>query len=121
MTKTGFRIACLVGTIGLLSSALTPALATEQVYHPISPALGGNPTNGPFLLSTAQAQGEGVNSGNNGPTINFPNLTPTTPTTAAAVEPVAARQAPPEVQPTQLFRNNSSGEPAWNNSGMPVP
>ena len=78
MSKTGFRIACLVGTIGLLSpvltSALTPALATEQVYHPISPALGGNPNNGPVLLSAAQAQGEGVNSGNNGPTINFPPI-----------------------------------------------
>src|ERR1700733_5097542 len=74
MSKTGFRIACLVGTIGFLSPALTPVLATEQVYHPISPALGGNPSNGTFLLSTAQAQGEGVNSGNNGPTINFPPI-----------------------------------------------
>ena len=80
MSKTGFRIVCLVGTIGLL----TPALATEQVYHPISPALGGNPNNGAFLLSTAQAQGEGVNSGNNGPTINFPDFSPTTPTTGGA-------------------------------------
>ena len=67
MSKTVFRMACVVGMIGFL----TPALATEQVYHPISPALGGNPTNGPFLLSTAQAQGQGVNSGNQGP-----NLTP---------------------------------------------
>jgi curli production assembly/transport component CsgF len=74
MSKTGFRIACLVGTIGFLSPAFTPVLATEQVYHPISPALGGNPSNGTFLLSTAQAQGEGVNSGNNGPTINFPPI-----------------------------------------------
>jgi curli production assembly/transport component CsgF len=60
-------MACVAGMIGLL----TPAFATEQVYHPISPALGGNPSNGTFLLSTAQAQGEGVNSGNQGP-----NLTP---------------------------------------------
>ena len=59
---------CVVGFVGLL----TPALATEQVYHPISPALGGSPANGTFLLSTAQAQGQGVNSGNQGPTINFP-------------------------------------------------
>ncbi len=70
MSKTGFRIACLVGAIGFAS----PVLATEQVYHPISPTLGGNPSNGTFLLSTAQAQGEGVNSGNNGPTINFPAI-----------------------------------------------
>jgi hypothetical protein len=73
-------MACLVGMIGFVS----PALATEQVYHPISPALGGNPSNGTFLLSTAQAQGEGVSSGNQGPTINFPNLTTTTPTTTTA-------------------------------------
>ena len=80
MSKTGFRIACLAGMIGLLSPALSPVLATEQVYHPVSPTLGGNPLNGSFLLSTAQAQGEGVNSGNNGPTINFPDLSPTVPT-----------------------------------------
>jgi curli production assembly/transport component CsgF len=67
MSRTVFRMACVVGMIGFL----TPALATEQVYHPVNPALGGNPTNGTFLLSTAQAQGQGVNSGNQGP-----NLTP---------------------------------------------
>jgi curli production assembly/transport component CsgF len=77
MSKAGFRTACLVGAVMFLS----PAFATEQVYHPISPALGGNSANGAFLLSTAQAQGEGVSSGNQGPTINFPNLNPTTPTT----------------------------------------
>lgn len=56
---------CAAAAIGFLS----PAFATEQVYHPISPALGGNPNNGSFLLSTAQAQGEGVNSGNQGPNL----------------------------------------------------
>jgi curli production assembly/transport component CsgF len=65
MGKIGFRVVCVAGAIGFL----TPAFATEQVYHPISPALGGNPNNGPFLLSTAQAQGEGVNSGNQGPNL----------------------------------------------------
>ena len=63
MGKVVFRAMCVVGVVGLL----TPALATEQVYHPISPALGGNPNNGTFLLSTAQSQGEGVKSGNQGP------------------------------------------------------
>jgi curli production assembly/transport component CsgF len=63
MAKTGLRIACVIGVIGLVS----PAFATEQVYHPISPALGGNPNNGPFLLSTAQSQGAGTKSGNQGP------------------------------------------------------
>ena len=67
MGKTGFQVVCVAGMIGFS----TPAFATEQVYHPVSPSLGGNPSNGPFLLSTAQAQGQGVNSGNQGP-----NLTP---------------------------------------------
>ena len=113
MSKTGFRIACLVGTIGLLSPALTPVLATEQVYHPVSPALGGNPSNGTFLLSTAQAQGEGVNSGNNGPTINFPsNFTPTTPTTPST------NGANGSSATSQVFRR-SVANPLGTNSGMP--
>jgi len=66
MGKTGFRLMCVVGVVGLL----TPALATEQVYHPISPTFGGNPSNGTFLLSTAQAQGEGTKSGNQGPDLS---------------------------------------------------
>jgi curli production assembly/transport component CsgF len=65
MEKTALRIVCVVGALGLV----TPAFATEQVYHPISPTFGGNPTNGTFLLSVAQGQGEGVNSGNQGPNL----------------------------------------------------
>jgi curli production assembly/transport component CsgF len=118
MGKTGFRIACLVGTIGFLSPVLTPvstpALATEQVYHPISPALGGNPANGTLLLSTAQAQGEGVNSGNNGPTINFPNLTPTTPTTGASGSGASGAVGSTT---NSNFRNNSLANPLGTSSG----
>ena len=66
MGKTGLRFVCVVGVTGFL----TPALATEQVYHPISPTFGGNPNNGTFLLSTAQAQGEGTKSGNQGPDLS---------------------------------------------------
>jgi hypothetical protein len=114
MSKMGFRSACLVGAIGFLSPVLTPVLATEQVYHPVSPALGGNPSNGTFLLSTAQAQGEGVNSGNNGPTINFPNnFTPTTPTTPAQNSGVNGSGAT-----SQVFRR-SVANPLGTNSGMP--
>jgi curli production assembly/transport component CsgF len=113
MSKTGFRIACLVGTIGFLSPAFTPVLATEQVYHPVSPALGGNPSNGTFLLSTAQAQGEGVNSGNNGPTINFPStFTPTTPTTPSTSGTNGSGAT------SQTFRR-SVANPLGTNSGMP--
>jgi curli production assembly/transport component CsgF len=67
MSKAGFgAVVCVVGAAGILTSAF----ATEQVYRPVSPALGGNPTNGTFLLSTAQGQGEGVNSGNQGPNLS---------------------------------------------------
>jgi Type VIII secretion system (T8SS), CsgF protein len=100
MGKTGFWVACVVGMIGFV----TPAFATEQVYHPISPVLGGNPLNGSFLLSTAQAQGEGVNSGNQGPTINFPNFTPTTP----------SQTTPAQQQSLGTVANPLSGK-----SGMP--
>ena len=65
-SKIVFRAACVAGCIGLL----TPAFATEQVYHPVSPAFGGNPNNGSFLLSTAQSQGAGTKSGNQGPDLS---------------------------------------------------
>jgi curli production assembly/transport component CsgF len=58
----GLGVACLT-----FSGA---AFATEQVYHPVSPTFGGNPLNGNFLLSTAQAQGAGVKSGNQGPDLS---------------------------------------------------
>jgi curli production assembly/transport component CsgF len=48
----------------------TASYASEQIYRPVSPTFGGNPLNGSFLLSTAQAQGMGVKSGSN----NSPDL-----------------------------------------------
>jgi curli production assembly/transport component CsgF len=66
MGKIVFRVVCVASVVGLL----TPAFATEQVYHPINPALGGNPNNGSFLLSTAQSQGQGTKSGNQGPDLS---------------------------------------------------
>jgi curli production assembly/transport component CsgF len=65
MRQVRVLIACVVMAIG----ASAPVMATEQIYHPISPTFGGNPNNGTFLLSTAQAQGAGVNSGNQGPSL----------------------------------------------------
>jgi curli production assembly/transport component CsgF len=47
-----------------------PHFATEQVYRPVSPTFGGNALNGNFLLSTAQAQGNGVKSGQQGPDLS---------------------------------------------------
>jgi curli production assembly/transport component CsgF len=46
------------------------AFASEMVYHPVIPAFGGNPLNGAALLSAAQAQGEGVKSGSQGPDLS---------------------------------------------------
>jgi curli production assembly/transport component CsgF len=57
-----------VAAISMGTSA--SAFASELVYHPISPTLGGNPLNGSFLLSTAQGQGEGTKSGNQGPDLS---------------------------------------------------
>jgi curli production assembly/transport component CsgF len=55
-----------------ISAAHLPAsaFATDMVYHPVIPAFGGNPLNGSALLATAQAQGEGVKSGQQGPDLS---------------------------------------------------
>lgn len=119
MSKTGFRIACLAGVIGLLSPVFTPVLATEQVYHPVSPTLGGNPLNGSFLLSTAQAQGEGVNSGNNGPTINFPDLTPVTPTTGGSQTSGSQGSGASSSGATSQATRHFLANPLGTNSKMP--
>ena len=88
MGKVVFGVACVLGVVTFLS----PAFATEMVYHPVSPTFGGNPDNGAFLLSTAQAQGEGVNSGNQGPNLSglanaLSGMTVANPTTNAATNP----------------------------------
>jgi curli production assembly/transport component CsgF len=67
MSKKYCVIAVIVA-FGMGASA--PAFASEMVYHPVSPTFGGNPLNGSFLLSTAQAQGEGVKSGPQGPDLS---------------------------------------------------
>ena len=112
--KTGFWISCAVGLIGLV----TPALATEQVYHPVSPTFGGNPAIGSFLLSTAQSQGAGVSSGNNGPTINFPSLdTPTTPTVPGSAQGATGTTGSTGATSNATFRNNSLANPLGSSSG----
>lgn len=64
-----FSALALVGFFGGLIGA-SSASATEQVYRPVSPTFGGNPLNGTFLLSTAQAQGLGAKSGQNSPDLS---------------------------------------------------
>src|SRR5260370_33461595 len=54
----------------LAATATASAVASEMVYHPVIPTFGGNPLNGSALLSQAQAQGEGVKSGSQGPDLS---------------------------------------------------
>jgi curli production assembly/transport component CsgF len=61
----------VIGAIAVLViNVSAPALASELVYHPVNPTFGGNPLNGAPLLSQAQAQGEGVKSGSQGPDLS---------------------------------------------------
>jgi curli production assembly/transport component CsgF len=63
---------CLIAAAAALGamSQLTTAAASELVYHPVNPTFGGNPANGSSLLAQAQAQGNGVNSGSQGPNLS---------------------------------------------------
>jgi len=45
-----------------ISLAASAAEASSLTYTPVNPTFGGNPNNGSYLLSTAQAQGKGVSS-----------------------------------------------------------
>ena len=44
--------------------------ATQLAYHPANPKFGGNPLNGNYLLSQAQAQGLGTKLGAAGPDLS---------------------------------------------------
>jgi curli production assembly/transport component CsgF len=54
----------------LIVGTFAPVRASELVYHTVNPTFGGNPLNGSSLLSQAQAQGEGVKSGSQGPDLS---------------------------------------------------
>ena len=62
-------VRCIIGVAVVFVSSGT-SFATEQVYRPVNPTFGGNPLNGNFLLSTAQAQGAGVKSGSQSPDLS---------------------------------------------------
>ena len=66
MIRLTLPLASLV--VGILLSG--SASATEQIYRPVSPPYGGNPLNGKFMLSTAQAQGNGTKSGQQSPDLS---------------------------------------------------
>jgi curli production assembly/transport component CsgF len=59
-------VAATVSALG----GIAAASASGIVYHPVNPTFGGNPLNGSTLLSTAQAQGNGVKSGSQGPDLS---------------------------------------------------
>jgi curli production assembly/transport component CsgF len=62
-------MAAMAATVSALGG-IVAASASGIVYHPVNPTFGGNPLNGSTLLSTAQAQGNGVKSGSQGPDLS---------------------------------------------------
>ena len=62
-------MAAMAATVSALGG-IAAASASGIVYHPVNPTFGGNPLNGSTLLSTAQAQGNGVKSGSQGPDLS---------------------------------------------------
>lgn len=75
-----FAVALLAGVSG--------AAASDLIYRPINPSLGGDPLNGNWLLSQATAQTEG--GGAPGFTIDFPDFgnIPQPPATPEPLPPV---------------------------------
>lgn len=66
------QTALLAATVTI--AAGSTGFASELVYRPINPSLGGDPLNGNWLLSQASAQGEGASSSGPGFTIDFPDF-----------------------------------------------
>jgi curli production assembly/transport component CsgF len=62
-------LATTIFGLGVVSMA-SSASATQLTYVPTNPTFGGNPLNGSFLLSQAQAQGLGVQSGQSSPDLS---------------------------------------------------
>lgn len=65
---------------GLVAAAvvvggLVSASASQLTYTPVNPNFGGNPSNGTYLLSTAQAQGVGAKSGQAAQSVDLSGLT----------------------------------------------
>jgi len=67
---TSVATALAVCLVAVCIGASMPVCAGSLVYHPVNPTFGGNPLNGTPLLSQAQAQGEGVKSGPQGPDLS---------------------------------------------------
>ena len=58
----------------MFAASLVPAAnASQLIYRPINPSLGGDPLNGNWLLASGQAQQKG-SSGGTGFSIDFPDF-----------------------------------------------
>lgn len=80
----------VIATFAIAALCGSSAWASELVYRPINPSLGGDPLNGNWLLSQATAQTTG--GGSPGFTIDFPDFggipqADPTPTGLPAVSP----------------------------------
>ena len=65
--------------LGLSAAALTAlmvsaATASQLIYRPVDPAFGGDPNNGSWLLSQANAQSADGGGSGAGFTIDFPDF-----------------------------------------------
>jgi curli production assembly/transport component CsgF len=69
MAMKHFVLALALSSCGSCAFCGT-AMASEQVYHPVSPSFGGNSLNGTYILQQAQAQGLGAKSGQQSPDLS---------------------------------------------------
>ncbi|MBP1849448.1 curli assembly protein CsgF [Rhizobium halophytocola] len=67
------KLMITVLAVAALFAAAGSSFASELVYRPVNPSLGGDPLNGSWLLSQASAQGAGA-SGDSGFSIDFPDF-----------------------------------------------
>jgi curli production assembly/transport component CsgF len=66
------KLIAAIASVMALAAGVVGAQASELVYRPINPSLGGDPLNGNWLLSQATAQTAG--GGSPGFSIDFPDF-----------------------------------------------
>ena len=70
MNAITMKLASIAASVGFA----TAASASQLTWTFVNPTFGGNAFNGPYLLSTAQGQGYGAKSGNQGPSVDLSGL-----------------------------------------------
>lgn len=63
-----------LSAVALTALMVSAATASQLVYRPTDPAFGGDPNNGSWLLSQANAQSADAGGSGSGFTIDFPNF-----------------------------------------------